>query len=658
MNLLCSQYNQELLSLLKIDAAIGTDESTKLDYSKPLALTGATLEYLKCRLLNSMFPTIQVLRIIPTKLCVDVSWKTVMHMTNILDRSDSELSLKLVNLLVHTDWPDIYFESIEKNVFPALAKCRFAQLDSCDYWMCWTSSSRRTHRILGQFLEYIESNNRFKPNSKEYIFISATQKVHFLEKYMYQDGDLDNEETTSQMSSTIYLIRLIRCLETIPFSEDILERMSQLILEFNYDSLGHAICLELKRVFTLQSRLYFHLPNLCITSFAKSFNVIDYMCTNLALDSINYLRIENILKENQSMNAMLLNLPSLDSVPSEMELFDQFTVIRIIRSVICGNHDSANQLAICKRSFRSIETIDGFVDTLQYCVALLFLRWDQLTHVELDRTVESGSESDFRAHKLDSEIDDPPVRNKQFEKQGFVCTVHDLSLILKTLRQAIVKRRHSDEFTNCSQEIRNRFEVAAGVIADAIWRLSLIRTKYDGEIINHPLVVDIKRYMFAFFVTKRNSKSRVSETTDEESDTNDNEANSHVIRKTRRKNQERPNSTLPRRKPKRKIPFGKSDSNRQPSFSHSTENERRRSSKEIASKKCTNTSDESDGNEINSAIWNRKRIAEGRRCVISKMLGSKEHLMTVCMNQGDLKATRQMIKVSHYTIASLFNLND
>lgn len=645
-------FPQELLSLLKNYNGSGSHESSQQLESGSLALTGATIEYLKCHLVTNMYPTVQVLQIIPPILAIDVSWKAVQHITHVLNRSpDSDLNNKLIILLVHTDWPDKYVENIEKIVFPVLAKCRTFNED-VNYWTCWVSNSQNTPQMLQRFLVYLNTKTNYTIFSKEDIFMSATRMVHFFEKEIYQDKNETNQQGVSiQTRSTLYLIGLINSLETIPFCEGILERLQQLDSVFTDNRLGRSLYLELKRMFMLQSRLYFHLPRLDISSFAKTFNVIDFMNSELALDVINYIRIEPILRENQTINLELFGKDSVDSQSTELELYDQFTVIRMFRAVICGSHDSANQIAACKRSFRNIETLSGFSTLLECCVALLFLRWDHLTHEELDQTIESGTESDnqpLRQQQTDVEIESR-VKHIKYEKQGFVCNIDNLSLILKTLRQAIAKRRHSDEFPNHSLDDLQRFETVSDVIADSNWRLSLLRKK-DAEV-SHHTVVDIKKYMLNHHVSSLGKSKSIS--TDDESDTNTLQVDSSVpvdsdgvVKKPRRRKSDRWSETLPRRKPKKKMPFGKGDSSRQISFSHSTENERRRSIEIGGIRKCPNSSEESDGQEVNVCMWSRRSRSEGRKCFMSKMLGSKEHLMTVCMNQGDSKATRQLIKVS------------
>lgn len=599
-----------------------------------------------------MYPTVQVLRLIPPSLAIEVSWKAVQHITHVLTRSpDADLNRKLVNLLVHTDWPDKYVKQIDKVVFPVIVKCQ-ALSEDVHYWMCWLSNSHDDHRMLKRFLAYVNSHGCYD-GQLERIFISATQNQHFLDKLIHRKMENANvDEVPVQLRSMVFLLRLICSIETVSFSEEVLETLSELDSAFTGNGLARSLYLELKRVFMLQSRIYFHLPRLDISPFAKSFNVIDFMTSNLALDSINYIRIEPILRENLAINREITSQNATDLQTTELELYDQFTVIRMFRAAICGTHDTSNQIAVCKRSFRSIETLQGFSCTLECCVALLFLRWDHLTHAELDQTIESGSESESQPmRQTDAEIESR-VKHIKYERQGFVCNADNLTLILKTLRQAIAKRRHSDEFPNHSLEDLQRFEDVADVVADFNWRLSLLRKK-DADVSN-PSVVDIKKYMLKHQANSEH-KTKKSISTDDESDVKATDANGPpadapegAARKQRRRKSDRWSATLPRRKPKKKVPFGKADSSRQLSFSHSTENERRISKEIIAGvRKCVNSSDESDEPEVNNVcMWSRRGRSDGSKCMLSKMLGSKEHLMTVCMNQGDLKATRQMIKVS------------
>lgn len=645
---------QELLSLLKKHSAIGTNESLG---SVPNVLTGATLEYLKCQLILNMYPTVQVLQIMPSILAIDVSWQAVKHMTDVLNHShDADLIKKLTNLLVHTDWPDKYMQQIEKTVFPVMSRCRAISEDAVSYWTTWVSKSSNEHRNLKRFLDYLNAqHDSYAPLSNEAVFMSATQKVHFLETFIYRDDEISKQDAIPlQTESLVYLIRLVQSLEKSLFCEEILERLLKLEPVFATEGLARVLYLELKRVFVLQSRLYFHLPSLRINTFAKTFNVIDFLCANLALDTVNYFRIEPILRENLHINLELFGPDCSTAQSSELELYDQFTVIRMFRALICGSHDRSKQLELCKRSFCSIETLHGFTNTLECCVALLFLRWDHLTHAELDQTIESGTDTDNQllprpAAHTDGEIE-ARVKHIKYEKQGFVCNVDNLTLILKTLRQAIAKRRDSEDFANHTLDDLQRFERVADIIVDSNWRLTLVRKK-DSDT-TYRTMVDIKKYMLITDQGHSDQKPK-SSSSDDESDTNASGGIDSAVpasdlganRKWVHRKSGRRNATLPRRKPKNKDPFVKGDSSRQLPFSHSTENERRWSIG-IAGVRA-NSSEESDGQEeVNVCMWSRRRRTEGRKCVMSKMLGSKEHLMTVCMNQGDLKVTRQLIKVS------------
>lgn len=718
---------QEILAHLQPPSASTTAETTGRT-SSPVcahALTGATLEYLAVQLVRNTYPTLPITRLLTAGTGVTVAWRAVQHSCELLRNTPTSLAIaqRLVVVLVHIDWPDDKLAQIRRTVFPVLD----ALLDRADadcapddvttnaallarFWLCWLSQPYSL--VLLDFLQHMQhaSRHRVRPFSLAHAFHKATgaSQTHFITDAL--SSDTTDEQVnrllppaSERLRAAVIAVRQLNTMQTAPIDETALQRLGDAVELFtNGNGLTRTVLLELCRLCTLQQKLYYHVTNLDVTALAGQFSVLDYMSGSLSLNQFDGDRARAILLANRTANRAIFGLPDADAADeavTEVDVYEQFTVVRrLVDAINNRSGDGAQNAALseCKRALRTIRSLTAFAECVEACVSLLFLRWDHVTHMtDLDRTVESGSESSESPPTAplvsDGVVAAPATalaaaaersrrhQRHRHERYGFICSADCLAAILRMLRWAIAQRVHTDEADGTVQ----RLATVTSVIADGTWRLSLFRTMDQTTTLAAAtesaaasataigVVIDAKRFLHEHRpVTASQQNTITSTSSSDELDTENGKvrggeatvglpdvvAGGEGVGKRKRRPTtatagRRINHTLPRRKPRKDRPFRKlASGERSMSFSHSTENERRRSTGGRAPYDCRMPgADDSDG-EMAVDPMDSYNGWDGRRCVISKMLGSTEHLVTVCMNRGDLKSTRQMIKVCLWTL--------
>lgn len=183
------------------------------------------------------------------------------------------------------------------------------------------------------------------------------------------------------------------------------------------------------------------------------------------------------------------------------------------------------------------------------------------------------------------------MHQQKIDNHGFVCTMDHVEAILKMLRMSINQKKHSDDISDAFKE---RFSQISEHINDAAWRLTLF-----GTLVNlKRLPIDTKKYL-----TMHNTPKERKSSSDEDDSI-----------EIERKCDKKLTARKPRKRLLRKLECGKQST----------------------------TPIDSNSNSSN------------RRCIISKMLGSPQHLLTHCMNKVDTESSRQIIKVSLIFIIILY----
>lgn len=550
-------------------------KSVKDDSSQPIRLQKSTVDYLEQLIVtNRSYPTLQIVRLLPESLSTDLHYKALLALRGQCD--DENLAVRFINLLSNIDWPKRNLSAIQQHMFPTILDLTCNKAFS---WLCWLSG--RSIRTLKEFLQYQAQQGCIGLLSHRYAFIrAAVEKMHFMDEITYENCPVDAKRALfiSNLANEIYSSD---SLSTIKIDEQLYDTLE--------NGFTKSLLYELKRLCVLSSSLTYFVPK-----FAICYNVIDALAKEIDFGNCNPEIINSILLENCRNNQHIpLLMTTTTDRHSECDLFDQFMVIRLCLEIILDRSiDTAAEVKLkdIKTRLRNIYSIKAYVEALEASYSLLFLRWEHVEHVNLDRTIESGSET---TSDNSNSTERRRMHQQKFDKHGFVCTNH-VEAILKILKFSINQKKHSDHSSDAFGE---RFTQIAEHINDSAWRLTLFR----AELVNSKrLPIDTKKYL------------TIHNTPTERKSSSDEDANIEIDRKSEKK-------STARRKP------------------------RKRHIRKLA------------GSNRSSPMRDSIKTPSDRRCIVSKMLGSPQHLVTVCMNKGDTETSRQIIKVSvtfYYSISS------
>lgn len=498
------------------------------------------------------------------QIATDIHYKALMDMSSSLN-GDDEVAVRFINLLSNIDWPKQNLSEIEQHIFPMILDLTCSKELSYRFWLCWLSG--RSVQTLKFFLQYQTKQGFSGLRSQRYR--AAIGLSHFIEDITYENCQID-------VKRALFISHLVNDINS-------LDSLSMIKIDEQFNNtfengFTKSLSFELKRLLLLSSSLTYFVPK-----FSNCYNVIDALAKEFDFANCNPERINTLLLENYRNNQHIpLLMTTAKKRNSECDLFDSFMIIRMFLEIILDqNNDTDCPTAAqtkqkdIKTRLRNIYSTTAYIEALKASYSLLFLRWEHIEHVNLDRKVESGSESDSNS------TDTRGMHQQKIDKHGFVCTMDHVEVILKILKLSISKKNHSDHISDTFGE---RFQQISNQINDAAWRLTLFRT----ELVNlKRLPINTIKYL------------TMHKTPSERKSSSDEDDRIEIDRKSDKK-------TATRRKPRKR---------------HIN-----RSSPVKAS------------NGINSS--------SDRRCIVSKMLGSPQHLVIACMNKSDTETSRQIIKVS------------
>lgn len=208
-----------------------------------------------------------------------------------------------------------------------------------------------------------------------------------------------------------------------------------------------------------------------------------------------------------------------------------------------------------------------------------------LLFLRWEHVLDGTIESNSEASDNSNSPDRRRMHKHRVEKHGFVCTMDHLEAILKILKLSINQRKHSDEISDAFGE---RFTTISDYISDAAWRQTLFRT----HMVNlKRLPIDTKKYL-----AMHNPPAEHRSSSDEDDHIEIDKKSDKKLTARRR----------PRKRNLRKL----------------------------------------DCDRVTPLIDSHCISSSDRRCIVSKMLGSPQHLVTACMNKADTETSCQIIKVS------------
>lgn len=332
------------------------------------------------------------------------------------------------------------------------------------------------------------------------------------------------------------------------------------------------------------------------TDISKTFNLIDFLSMNLNLSQVDYHQIRNLINENFELNLKITEFKNQENF--ESYLFDQYSTLRIFLEIIFI--DSSNLIEIesnllqIRIIFRNIKILSSFIELLECVFSLLFLRYDhQYDSRDLNETSDPAVSDE---NPEESHSSKNYSRNYSKSPTGFICSKIIVLKILNTLKTIITQKKHSKQFEESSEKLKQKFHQISNYINDGLWRLSLFNTNQLPE--------NIKKFK------NFNQKSVVqSYPPDEHKTSSDDEVVKEKIPQNRRR-------------PRKKRYLQKSDG--------------------------TGESESTNHEILKKSFEEQSSNSSGRKCgpsIVTKMLGSSESLVAVCLISGDLENIKLIIKV-------------
>lgn len=436
-------------------------------------------------------------------------------------------------------------------------------------------------------------------------FVLATAKrQHFVERFIdCEDAAIGRSLLSSNdvLRRTLYLVEVLRNGDRRPNDDATIKVINQFSVSSTRNCFRRNLFNEVQRVLHLKELISSYVPSIQLTAYAYKFNVIDILCEHASLSAIESHALIAILKANQEYNQRL-NLCANDETVgrlTELELYNQYLVVKLLLEVIIENSQfvalsdtSAVKLNEVKMLFNQIESVDALTNLLEIAFSLVFVRWDNLTpavdaHDSGGTADESGSES-VRSRK---HVNRP-------EKNAFVCSAVVLENILNLLRNVVAS---NEAAVGGADSVKKSFCRVRNDINDAHWRVLLLNGTANGR---SSFADEDFRNCFG----KHKSQAQVNSN----GSSDDNESGSQ------------PDTSVCRRKPRKKNHLRRSTDDKNLGISNSTEHEPK------------------------SDALHRSMSGSDRRCAVSRLLGSSEHLATVCLNNGNFAATKEIVEVSFY----------
>lgn len=536
-------------------------------------------------------------------------------------------------------------EKYEINALPLIYKAASEQSHLDEIVLALLSNP--SPRMLRSYMDYEVQRRCLGQNmfSERTMFLMAMhRKTHFLEPVL---SNVAREGIPRSAQDCLHLLQVIqtvndglsRCKDT--FQAVFVQFKNQIECE-NLKENHRIFYHELQRIFLLYEFLQTHSSSISrasspISAFTAKYSVIDFLFNHVDagffLGKLDFENVRDLLLANEQMNQLVnqkLKAPNTN-VP-EIDLYQQYYVVKILAEGMLLNQSIRNYVeevsSICAEAKAIIDRIVNpvaYIEVLEVVYTILFYRWEHTTGTTGIRSEGSSSlttmqESDTSDDYTDDSVFLAPRKVQQVhvnsEKSGFICTAMMLELVLDMLSSSAAERGKSTEFSDSlDSALSARFAVISHEISDAFWRLSLFQL--DKSVKDSiQLSIELKAHLTSSF----GDMFRRSTSSDEEDD-------DHL---------QRPGSAgTTRRRPRRKVPFRKTD-DKNSSFFHSTENEKKM---------------------YESIISNKNGTAVDKRNIISKMLGGPVSLVAVCMARGNMAEAKNIIDVSVLIVDFLSSFN-
>lgn len=583
--------------------------------------------------------TCKLLHLLPSSICDAIYHTVLLDLVNGIDSVDNWNS-KFLAILLNGQWSAESIGRFESEIFPKLVNHLVAtnnhHIDR-HFKLCLAFVD--DDKLREQFF-FVDDRmcddddasvvaNDLK-SKRRFFTLTVVKRVHFIDNLIHMNNVTRLMQTNDVLRQTLCAVDFLRNLPTNSHKD--------IDACFNNESitnnrLRRNLFNELQRMLNFNELFALHIPTIQLTSSSyASFNVIDILCEHMNLSNIDsdpvvVSMLETNWKYNQRFD--LHGNGGTENQLTELELYDQFLVVRLLLDVILDNQ----QVTVLKESsvaklnkvndlLKRVQSTERLTSLLEIAFSLIFIRWDNMMNhndgsiEDSDRIVnvdESGSET----CKLRKD-------SSRSEKTAFICSAVVLDNILDMLKATVdahnAMQRSSNALANDEEKWKS-FQRLHSNIMDAHWRMKLFHnnsttgTAIAGSSSRSTTFVsdDIRKYFVKHKSQARDNSNGAGGGGGGSSDDNDN-SNSRI--------NSQPNSTpVYRRKPRKRNPLRKSTDDKNLVISNSTEQEQK-----------------------SDALY-RSVSGSERRCPVSRLLGSSEHLATVCLNNGNFQASREIVEV-------------
>lgn len=519
---------------------------------------------------------------------------------DLLADTDVDKCNQILGILINGQFSDELIARFELEIFPKLVNVLVTNKDiDSQFQLCLAVACDDTFRDRFLFTEdrLCATDNLI---SKRRMFVlTVVEKRHFVDTFINCDDVTRSTLSNDVLQKILVSIQLLRNADhqSIDYKQFV-EENSAISKCSTENHLRHNLFNELQRLMNLKEFFSsLHIPNIQVTSYASQFNIIDILYEHMNVSKVDSLSVRSILLENRKYNQRFDFVGNeLVNQLTELELYDNFSVVKLLLEVIMDNQHvtvmndtSVDKLNNVKMILKNIDSIRTFTSILETAFSLVFIRWDNIIQagesIGSDRTMEeSGSES-TESRKCCSRT----------EKNAFICSAVALDNILALLKNAALETVESNAFEDALDPEKKSFVRLHKYINDAHRRVNLFRTNstVTGSRSTSSVDDDLRKY---FVRHKPQVREQANGSSDDDGSSSQHEASTY------------------RRRPRKKNPLRKSVEDKNLVISISTEHE-------------------------------QKTDVTYRRCPVSRMLGSPEHLATVCLNNGNFAATKDIVEV-------------
>lgn len=566
-----------------------------------LEMEKSTLNFLRRCLRTACVATCKILQLMPSFIADEIYHSVLLDL--LVDITVDKTCNQFLAILMNGQFSADLIARFEVEIFPKLVNVLVTNKD-IDRQLKVCLAFANDDKFRDRFLFIEDRLCADDLISKRRMFVlTAVDKQHFVEKFIDCDDVTRSKLSNDVLQRALFVVQMLRTVDRSNNYKQFLHQINQWPMSSSNNCFRRNLFNELQRLLNLKELFSVHIPNVPFASYASRFNVIDILFEHVNLSTADSQSVCSILEENRKYNQrfQLCGNESAGQL-TELEMYNNFSIVKLLLEVIMDNQpatvlneSSVDKLNEVKTLLSNVDAIATFTNILETAFSLIFIRWDNLN------LNGDANDADGNVEESGSETTKSPKCLNRTEKTTFICNAVALDNILSLLKDSALEPCRSDALASAVDSVKDSFRRVHDNINDAHWRVemfcahSTVAGSRSASFVND----DLRKYFTAH-------KSRARENSNGSSDD---------------ERSDQPEASVYRRKPRKKNPLRKSIDDKNLVISNSTEHEQR------------------------SDTLYRSISGVERRCPVSRMLGSPEHLATVCLNNGNFAATKDVVEV-------------